>query len=283
MPKHPLLGAAGEKKICREKDDGKMMLASSIMSRKVVDVGSIVLRVSGRVLDEGCNPVEGAIVDVWSPDSKGRYSLTPDGECRGAVKTDSDGKYDFVTHMPGSYGVTAGCGHSLFGFELPPFSLRHIHAAVFAPAHKVTVTQLTFPNDPTRGADFREVLASDNLSDPAVELKIRTLDDGTHETTFDFVIEADPTITEDLFTNTSALKDIVCVADGLDLGEPYPLCQADSTLGKVLSIDRVTTILLPAIFYGIPSFVLLVSFFLLRKFLFGKSTFSSQMQKMKSA
>ena len=268
FPDHRLLNdgtGAGNIQVCRGEDDGKMVLASSIISRRLVDVGSVKLTVSGRVLDESCNPVSDAIVDVWSPDSKGRYSLTPEGECRGAVKTDSQGRYKFVTHMPGSYGITAGCGHSLYETELPPFSLRHIHVAVFATGHKVMVTQLTFPNDPTRGKDFRELLAPDNLSDPGVELEIRDLEDGTHETTFDFVVAVDPTVTENLFTNTTALRDVVCVADGLDLGEPYPLCQADTLLGSILSIGGVATVLLPAIIYGLPSLLLFIIILFIRK------------------
>ena len=129
------------------------------------------------------------------------------------------------------------------------------------------VTQLTFPDDPTRGKDFREFLAPDNLSDPDVELMIRDLDDGTHEATFDFVVQKDPTVVQNLFDNATALRDVVCVADGLDLGEPYPLCQADTTLGRILSIEGVATVLLPAIFYGMPCLVLLVVSLILRKIL----------------
>ena len=127
------------------------------------------------------------------------------------------------------------------------------------------VTQLTFPNDPTRGKDFRELLAPDNLSDPGVELEIRDLEDGTHGTTFDFVVAVDPTVTENLFTNTTALRDVVCVADGLDLGEPYPLCQADTLLGSILSIGGVATVLLPAIIYGLPSLLLFIIILFIRK------------------
>ena len=285
FPGHPLVE---DGRICRGEDDGKLMLASSIFSRQLVDVGSVQLTVSGRVLDENCRPVPGAIVDVWSPDSRGRYSLTADGECRGAVRTDDEGRYTFVTHLPGSYGVTAGCGYSAFyGMELPPYSLRHIHVAVFAPGHKVTVTQLTFPDDPTRGKDFREFLAPDNLSDPDVELKIQDFDDGTHATTFDFVVQKDPTVTTNLFDNATALKEVVCVADGLDLGEPYPLCQADTNLGRILSIGGVATVLLPAIFYGMPCLVLLVVSLILRKILSSKkdtnTTGRSTKKKKKSA
>jgi protocatechuate 3,4-dioxygenase beta subunit len=282
FPGHPLLNNAEGGKICRGEDDGQLMLASSIFSRQLVDVGSVQLTVSGQVLDESCHPVPGAIVDVWSPDSRGRYSLTADGECRGAVRTDDEGRYQFLTHLPGSYGVTAGCGYSaLYGMELPPYSLRHIHVAVFAPGHKVLVTQLTFPDDPTRGKDFREFLAPDNLSDPDVELTIRDMDDGTHATTFDFVVQKDPTLTTNLFGNATALRDVVCVADGLDLGEPYPLCQTDTPLGRVLSIKGVATVLLPAIFYGMPGLVLLVISMILRKILSKKDTNGSTSTKKK--
>ena len=285
FPNHRLLndgGGAENINVCRGDDDGKMVLASSIISRRLVDIGSVKLTVSGRVLDEDCNFVPEAIVDVWSPDSKGRYSLTPEGECRGAVKADDQGRYKIVTHMPGSYGITAGCGHSLYGTELPPFSLRHIHVAVFAPGHKVMVTQLTFPNDPTRGKDFRELLAPGiHLSDPGVELEIRDLEDGTHQATFDFVVAADPTVTENLFANTTALKDIVCVADGLDLGEPYPLCQAETIIGRILSIKMVATILLPTIIYGLPSLVLFIMALFICKM--RPKTKASMSKKMKSS
>ncbi|KAL9185868.1 hypothetical protein ACHAXT_003645 [Thalassiosira profunda] len=282
FPGQPLLDGDAPK-ICRGEDDGKLMLASSIFSRSLVDVGSVQLAVSGRVLDEECNPVAGAIVDVWSPDSKGRYSLTPDGECRGAVLTDEEGRYSFLTHMPGSYGITAGCGHRLYGTELIPYSLRHIHIAVFAKGHKLMVTQLTFPDDPTRGYDFREVLSPEHaLSDVRMQLDIVKQEDGSHAATFDFIIETDASATEDLFANTEALKEVVCVAKGLDLGEPYPLCQTGTTtLGKMLSIERATLVLLPTMLYTPPVLAVLVVAYVLRKIasVFGGSVGSAKKTK----
>jgi len=94
-------------------------------------------------------------------------------------------------------------------------------------------------------------------------------------------------VVHSLFDTPPALREGVCGPGGRAPGEPYPLCQADTNLGRILSIGGVATVLLPAIFYGMPCLVLLVVSLILRKILSSKkdtnTTGRSTKKKKKSA
>ena len=60
------------------------------------------LIISGRVLDYNCNPVPGAIIDIWQTDSKGEYYFE-DFTLRGKIHADENGMYIFETLFPGKY------------------------------------------------------------------------------------------------------------------------------------------------------------------------------------
>jgi catechol 1,2-dioxygenase len=103
---------------------------------------------SGRVTDVDGNPIAGAGLDVWQADSEGRYSGfmpgPPEGNLRGQVRTDADGRYEVRTVIPGPYTIplhgptgkmTAAAGWS-------PWRPAHIHLIVSAEGHEPLVTQL---------------------------------------------------------------------------------------------------------------------------------------------
>ncbi|HXF67382.1 MAG TPA: hypothetical protein VNK67_11895 [Burkholderiales bacterium] len=99
------------------------------------------LVVSGRVLGTpDCAPLAGALIEVWHADGRGAYSQVgakqddPDCLLRASLRTDAQGRYRFVTVMPGEY----------------PGRPRHIHYRVSAKGYATLVTQLYF--DPERGA-----------------------------------------------------------------------------------------------------------------------------------
>ena len=99
------------------------------------------LIIKGTVLEGDCStPIPNTTLTIWHTDENGRYD---DNWYRGKVRTDEQGKYDFVTVRPGKYAQ---------GFSARP---AHIHIKVESEDHTTLTTQLYFsgdsnlaPNDP---------------------------------------------------------------------------------------------------------------------------------------
>jgi protocatechuate 3,4-dioxygenase beta subunit len=140
------------------------------------------LRIEGRVLGgPGCDPLTGAVVDVWHANSDGFYSgleatrpLRPeDFVCRGRILTGEDGRYAFDTVVPGSYRVTRE-------WTRP----RHIHYTVSHASRKSLTTQLYFEGDPQN--------AKDPMVKPALIIPLKRIENsGTavaYQGTFDVVL-----------------------------------------------------------------------------------------------
>lgn len=109
------------------------------------------LRIAGRVLAAGnCEPLAGAIVDVWHASSGGYYygleaprPLKPeDYLLRGRIRTGADGRYAFDTILPGNYRVSETWARP-----------RHIHYLVSHPSRQSLTTQLYFEGDPQNVRD----------------------------------------------------------------------------------------------------------------------------------
>jgi protocatechuate 3,4-dioxygenase beta subunit len=95
------------------------------------------LSVAGRIFDTRGNAVEGARIEVWQADHRGRYDL--DGyRYRSALVSDAAGTYAFDSVIPGHY---------------PARICQHIHYIVQAPDHKPLTTQLYFATDPVFDGD----------------------------------------------------------------------------------------------------------------------------------
>ncbi|HXH04526.1 MAG TPA: intradiol ring-cleavage dioxygenase [Candidatus Competibacteraceae bacterium] len=97
----------------------------------------------GYVLSRGCQPVAGALVELWHCDAHGQYDNVG-FRCRGHQYTDRQGRYRFETLVPGLY----------------PGRTRHFHLKVQAPGGPLLTTQLYFPGEPGNARDFlfREAL-----------------------------------------------------------------------------------------------------------------------------
>ena len=104
-----------------------------------------VIRVTGQVLDEIGNPVEGALVDIWQANSHGRYHHDEDTSTApedanfqgwGMVKTDAEGRYSFTTIKPGAYKVDGD-------WKRPP----HIHYKVSRRGYHELTTQMYFAGE----------------------------------------------------------------------------------------------------------------------------------------
>jgi protocatechuate 3,4-dioxygenase beta subunit len=105
--------------------------------------------VHGRVLDEDGEPVRSALVEIWQANAAGRYRhkvdnhpapLDPNFSGGGRSLTDDQGRYEFVTIIPGPYP---------WGNHHNAWRPAHIHFSLFgAGILSRLVTQMYFPGDP---------------------------------------------------------------------------------------------------------------------------------------
>ena len=110
-----------------------------------------VIRVTGQVLDDEGKPVEGALVDIWQANARGRYHHEddpatapedPNFQGWGMVKTDAVGRYAFTTIKPGAYAVNES-------WSRPP----HIHFKVSRRGFHEITTQMYFAGESLNESD----------------------------------------------------------------------------------------------------------------------------------
>ena len=128
------------------------------------DISGQRLVISGNVLNQDCNPISNAIIDVWQTNSEGNYYFK-DFTLRGKVTADNDGQYEIETIFPGKYSEA--------GTTRP----AHIHLKISAPGLSSHTTQLYFEGD----ADL------DFFVKPSLILKLDERD-GIQYSDFDFVV-----------------------------------------------------------------------------------------------
>lgn len=97
------------------------------------DVIGDSLFVYGHVRSLGCEPVPGALIDIWQANPEGEYdNKSPEFRYRARLYSEKDGSYRFYTDMPGLY-------------EQRP--IRHIHYQVIAKGYNTLVTQQYFSDE----------------------------------------------------------------------------------------------------------------------------------------
>ncbi|MEP0547226.1 MAG: protocatechuate 3,4-dioxygenase [Rhodothermales bacterium] len=111
----------------------------------------VVIGISGQVLDEGLQPVPGALVDIWQANRHGRYAheadpnpapLDPAFQGSAQLRTDAEGRYRFTTIIPGAYPAAEG-------WMRPP----HIHFKVARRGFHELITQMYFAGEALNDAD----------------------------------------------------------------------------------------------------------------------------------
>jgi catechol 1,2-dioxygenase len=106
------------------------------------------LVVSGQVRSAAGDPLPGAVVDVWQTASNGMYDFQdpaqPEWNMRGRFRTDSGGRFSFVTSRPVSYPIPddGPVGRLLRDTGRHPWRAAHIHAIVSAPGHVAVTTHI---------------------------------------------------------------------------------------------------------------------------------------------
>jgi protocatechuate 3,4-dioxygenase beta subunit len=121
-----------------------------VQGRQQKALGEVII-VEGQVLDQNCNPVADALVEIWQACQSGKYNhpndpnpapLDPDFQYWGRSLTDSEGKYLFRTILPGAYPADTD-------WTRPP----HIHYKVHKRGYMELTTQLYFAGNPLNSAD----------------------------------------------------------------------------------------------------------------------------------
>jgi hydroxyquinol 1,2-dioxygenase len=108
----------------------------------------------GRVLDLCGNPVENALIDVWSDNADGFYDvqqpgLQPQWNNRGIFRTGPDGRYAFRGIKPVSYPIPddGPVGRMLAALGRHPWRPAHMHFLVTAPGFGRVITHTFVAGD----------------------------------------------------------------------------------------------------------------------------------------
>ena len=146
--------------------EGPFFKPNSLRRTSLLEPGMAGTRivVEGAVLTTDCQPVPGALVDIWQADDQGRYD-NAGSRLRGHQFTDETGRYRLESIVPGLY----------------PGRTRHFHVKVQAPHQPALTTQLYFPGEPANQRDF--------IFNPALVMNVREVE-GRKLATFDFVLGA---------------------------------------------------------------------------------------------
>lgn len=139
-----------------------------------------VIVIQGRVLDEDCRPIAGALVELWQANCWGRYDhekdagnprpLDPNFQSWAEMVTDAEGRFRFRTVKPGSYPVDDR------GWIRPP----HIHFRLSRRGYHELVTQMYFAGEPLNDEDrIRNQLTPEERDRVTVALQPAPAEPGT--------------------------------------------------------------------------------------------------------
>ena len=134
------------------------------------------LHMTGRVVDADGTPLAGAELDVWHADAQGRYSGfsdVPEGNLRGRLIADADGRFELRTIMPAPYTIPHGgpTGRLIAACGWHPWRPAHLHLLVTAPGHETLITQLYFA-----GGAYLEGDVADAVKDSLIVAPEQTAD-----------------------------------------------------------------------------------------------------------
>ncbi|WP_433504555.1 catechol 1,2-dioxygenase [Pseudonocardia halophobica] len=147
------------------------------------------LVLSGQVRDLDGRPLAGAEVDFWQADADGYYSgfapHLPDGNLRGVIVTDDEGRFAITTIKPAPYRIpTDGpTGAMIAAAGWHPWRPAHLHLMVRADGHRQITTQLYFAGGEWLDSDVASATKDELVLDP------RQQSDGSWTTVYDFVLE----------------------------------------------------------------------------------------------
>jgi catechol 1,2-dioxygenase len=146
---------------------------------------------AGQVRDLDGAPLAGAEVDIWHADADGYYSgfapHLPDGNLRGVVIADDEGRFEISTVLPAPYQIpTDGpTGKLITAAGWHPWRPAHLHLMVRAPGHRQVTTQLYFTGGEWIDSDVAQATKDELILSPEKQA------DGSLRSDYDFVLERD--------------------------------------------------------------------------------------------
>ncbi|WP_031464441.1 catechol 1,2-dioxygenase [Sciscionella sediminilitoris] len=144
---------------------------------------------TGQVRDVGGDPVPGAELDIWHADREGYYSgfapHIPDGNLRGVVVCDGQGRFEISTIEPAPYRIpTDGpTGKLIESAGWHPWRPAHLHLLVRATGFRPITTQLYFAGGDWLDSDVAEATKPELILEPVPQ------PDGRNRAEYDFVLE----------------------------------------------------------------------------------------------
>jgi catechol 1,2-dioxygenase len=167
--------------------DSPLLDAPYELPHRPEEPGALTL-ITGRVSDVNGGPLVGAHLDVWQADADGCYSGfmpgPPDGNLRGQVRADDDGRYEIRTFIPGPYTIpldgptgkmTAAAGWS-------PWRPAHVHLIVSADGFEPLVTQLFIDTSDHLHNDVASAVKDELIVHP------EPTQDGEYKIDYDFAL-----------------------------------------------------------------------------------------------
>jgi catechol 1,2-dioxygenase len=168
--------------------DQQVLPAVATLPHRPDEEGTPVV-LAGQVRDVEDAPVPRAELDIWQADANGFYSGfapdIPDGNLRGVVVTDDEGRFEITTVRPAPYQIpTDGpTGGLLTAAGWHPWRPAHLHLIVRAPGHRKITSQLYFAGGEYLDSDVAEAVKPELVLDP------QPGPDGRLRARYDFVLE----------------------------------------------------------------------------------------------
>lgn len=168
---------------------GQVRLGAEATLPRRDDEAGDVLVLSGQVRAIDGTPLAGAEVDIWQADAEGYYSgfapHLPEGNLRGLVVTDDEGRFAINTIQPAPYQIpTDGpTGQLIEAAGWHPWRPAHLHIQVRQPGYRTIITQLYFAGGEWLESDVAEAVKPELVIDPQADA------DGVRRSTYDFELE----------------------------------------------------------------------------------------------
>jgi catechol 1,2-dioxygenase len=144
---------------------------------------------AGQVRAVDGTPLSGAVLEIWHADEDGYYSGfapgIPDGNLRGVVTADADGRFEISTMRPAPYQIpTDGpTGKLIAAAGWHAWRPAHLHLMVQAPSHQKLTTQLYFEGGQWVDDDIAQATKPELILHPEADA------DGVLRVTYDFVLD----------------------------------------------------------------------------------------------